>query len=303
MDREISMEDEGLRKILEILEEGKAEEARLALRSYLTEAHEAPTHEVRYVLGRTWFEQDKAAARYLFEEALALEPGFAEAGQYVARCGSALEDLESFNDDRHPACDVCALRYRDCEPCCPYCGSAAAAPLEEADDTVEAQLRQAGQEVVDSIRSFGEREDVQQAKEKVVDAGQQALAKAKEVAESEKARELREKALVLGQKTKEKAKEISGRKEVQQAKERATTLGKEAVEKARNLGERDDVKKAVGQAQEKSRNAMNRIQNYLAEEQRRINDAEGAEKGKLIGKWFLIVLAVLIVLKFLFGGE
>ncbi|MCF6285051.1 MAG: hypothetical protein L3K26_07665 [Candidatus Hydrogenedentes bacterium] len=297
------MEHDGLRAILADIDAGKLDGARLALRDYLTGAHDAPSHEVRYVLGRVCFDADKATARYLFEEALALKADFAEAGKYEARCGSALEDLESFRDDRHPACETCGLHYRDHEPLCPYCGSAVAPLRDDNDDSIEAQLRHAGQDVVDSIRTFGEREDVQQAKEKVVHAGQQAYGKAKEMAESEKAQELKKKAQKMGQKTVAKAKELSERKEVKDAAKRASALGKDAMDKARAFGERDDVKKAVGQAQETSKNFFHKVQDFAKAEQARISAAEGPEKTKLIVKWVVIGVVVLVVLRWFFGGN
>ncbi len=267
------MEHEALKNILTEIEDGKVAEARLALRPYLTAPHDAPSHEVRYLLGRAWFEEDKATARYLFEAALAIQSDFAPAGQYEARCGSALEDLEAFNDARHPACDACGLRYRDHEAFCPYCGSAVAPPRDQSDGSIEDQLRNAGQDVVDTLRTFSEREDVKQAKEKVVHAGQHAYDKAKELAESEKARELRGKAEVLGQRAAAKAKEISERKE---------------------------VKDAVHQVQESSTHFLGKVQEYLATEQKRINEAQGPEKATLIAKWVGIILVILLVLRWIF---
>lgn len=267
------MEHETLKYILTDIEQGKVAEARLALRAYLSTAHDAPSHEVRYVLGRAWFEEDKAVARYLFEEALAIKPDFALAGQYEARCGSALEDLETFNDARHPACESCGLHYRDHEALCPYCGSAVAPPRDQSDGSIEDQLRNAGQDVVDTLRTFAEREDVKQAKEKVVHAGQNAYDKAKELTESKKARELRGKAEVLGQRAAAKAKEISERKE---------------------------VKDAVHQVQESSTHFLGKVQEYLAAEQKRINEAQGPEKVTLIAKWVGIILVILLVLRWIF---
>ena len=297
------MTNEKLANILEDIESGNVEEARKELRAFLTTAHDAPSYEVRYVLGRAWFEQDKATARYLFEESLALKSDYAEAGRFEARCGSSLEDLESFRDDRHPPCGVCGLNYRDHEPVCPYCGSSVTPQRDHQGGSIEEELRNAGKDVVDSIRSFTEREDVKQAREKVSHAGQQAYEKAREIADSEKARELKDKASKFGQRTAAKAKEIRERKEVQQAKARASALGKDAVDKAKTFGDREDVKQAVHQAKETSRNLFQKAQDFIKAEQQRINAAQGPDKAKLIGKWVLIALALLIALKFLFGGE
>lgn len=267
------MQHDLLKDTLADIESGNVVEARMALRPFLTGGHDAPSHEVRYVLGRAWFEEDKATARYLFEEALTIQPNFTPAGQYEARCGSALEDLESFNDARHPACETCGLRYRDHEALCPYCDSAVAPPRDQSDGSIEDQLRNAGQDVVDTLRTFSEREDVKQAKEKVVHAGQHAYDKAKELAESEKARELREKAEQLGQRTAAKAKAFS---------------------------ERDDVKDAVGKVQKSSTLFFSRLQDYLTAEQKRINEAQGSEKVKLIAKWVGIMLLILFLLRWIF---
>src|SRR5690606_9514505 len=97
--------------------------ARDQLKPLLTKGEVAENPEALFLLGRTFFESDKATARYLFEAALALRPDYQEAGRYEARCGSSLEDLESFADERHPPCRACKLRYRDHEPFCPYCGT------------------------------------------------------------------------------------------------------------------------------------------------------------------------------------
>lgn len=267
------MQHDILKDALADIESGNVAEARIALRPFLNGVRDAPSHEVRYVLGRAWFEEDKATARYLFEEALAIQPDFAPAGQYEARCGSALEDLEAFNDVRHPACETCGLHYRDHEALCPYCGSAVAPPRDQSDGSIEDQLRNAGQDVVDTLRTFGEREDVKQAKEKMVHASQHAYDKAKELAESEKARELREKAEQLGQRTAAKAKAFS---------------------------ERDDVKEAVGKVQESSTRFFSRLQDFLTAEQKRINEAQGSEKAKLIAKWVGIMVLTLFVLRWVF---
>ena len=270
------MEHEGLRRILEDIESGDSSAARVALRPYLTVAHEAPSYEVRYVLGRAWFGEDNAIARYLFEQALALKADYAEAGQYEARCGSALEDLETFDDERHPACKTCGLRYRDHEPLCPYCGSAVTPPRDEHDGSFNDELRRAGEEVKDSFKAFSEREDVQHAKEKVVHAGQQAYAKARELADSETAQEFKGKAQELGKKTAAKAKEFT---------------------------ERDDVKKAVHQAQETSASLFQKFQDYVKAEQQRINASQGNDKLLIIGKWVVIGIVVLMLFKWIFGGD
>lgn len=267
------MQHQALQAILSDIEQGNVAEARLALQPFLSSVHDAPTHEVRYVLGRAWFENDKATARYLFEEALAIQPDFAPAGQYEARCGSALEDLESFNDERHPACDTCGLRYRDHEARCPYCGSGVTPPRDTSDESIEAQLRNAGQDVVDTLKTFAEREDVQQAKEKVVHASQHAYDKAKALAESEKARELREKAEALGQRT---------------------------AAKAKAFREREEVKDAVDHVQKTSTHFLAKLQEFLTAEQKRINEAQGSEKVTLIAKWVGIILVVLLILRWIF---
>ena len=270
------MEHEGLRNILKDIESGDSSGARVALRHYLTTTHDAPSHEVRYVLGRAWYGEDNATARYLFEQALALKNDYSEAGQYEARCGSALEDLETFDDERHPVCDTCGLRYRDHEPMCPYCGSAVTPPRDEHDGSFNDELRSAGQEVKDTFKAFSERDDVKQAREKVVHASQYAYAKGKELAESETAQEFKEKAQDLGKKTAAKAKEFA---------------------------ERDDVKNAVHQAQEKSASLLQNFQEYVKTEQQRINVAQGNAKWFIIGKWVVIGLIVLMIFRWLFGGD
>lgn len=285
------------------IEAGDREGARAALRPFAAGTDDGNAAELRYLLGRAWFDDDKAMARYLFEEALAIDPAFEEAGRWEARCGSALEDLEDFRDDRHPTCNNCHLHYRDHEPLCPYCGSSVTPPRDSGTSPIEDQLREAGKEVLDSLRNFSERDDVQKAREKAVHAGQQAYAKAREIAESENARKLKDKAGDLGKRTAAKAREISERKEVKQTAEKAASLGKDAAEKARAFAEREDVKQAVHQAGERSKKFLDRAQHYIEEEQARINIAEGGAKALLIGKWVILTLVVLYLLKWLFVGD
>jgi len=296
------MEHDGLKAIIDDIEAGNLDDARLALRPYVTGAHDAPSSEVRYALGRAWFDADRATARYFFEEALALDPEFREAGQWEARCGSALEDLEDFRDARHPACETCGLHYRDHEPLCPYCGSTVTPPRDSS-SSVEDQFREAGQEVLDSLRAFAERDDVKKAREKAVHAGQQAYARARELAESEKAQQLREKASQLGQRTAAKAREVSERKDVKEAKARASALGKDAADKARAFGEREDVKRAIDRARAGFKKFLERTQAYIKAEQARINAAEGGAKAVMIGKWVVLAVVLLYLLRWLLGGD
>lgn len=296
------MEHEALNAVLADVEAGNLDEARQALRPFLLENTEAPTCEVYYLLGRTFFEGDKATARYLFEQALAIKPDFEEAGRYEAKCGSSIEDLEAFDGPRHPRCGHCNLRYRDHEPMCPNCGSSVDPPRDK-EDTLESQLKDAGQDVLGSIREFAERDDVKQAREKVASAGKHAYAKARELGESEKAKEIKATFKAIGTVTARKAAELGQRKEVQSAKERAAKLGGEAKEKAREFSEREDVKEAVEKASTTSKNFMKRAQAYVKAEQDRFNAGDGTVRAIIFGKWLVVGLVVLAVLKWLFGGD
>lgn len=297
------MKNEGLKKLLADIEAGQSLEARTALLPYLLGETQAPAPEVYYVLGRSFFGPDNATARYLFEAALAEDPAFEEAGRYEARCGSSLEGLESFEDDRHPLCDTCGLHYREKEPCCPYCGMAPDRDDHSGESSFESQFRMAKEEMKESIRTFSEREDVQKARATAAAVGKHAVEKAKEFAESDKAKELKATAKALGVVAARRAKKLGDRVEVQAAKERATHLGEEAKEKAKAFAEREDVKEAVDKASATTKSVMGKAQDYVKADQDRFNHGNPTERAKVVGKWFLILLVVLFILKWLFGGD
>jgi hypothetical protein len=297
------MEHEGLKALLLEVEAGRIQEARKALLPYLLGEIEAPAPVVYYVLGRSFFGEDNATARYLFEAALAEAPAFEEAGRYEARCGSSLEGLESFEDDRHPPCDTCGLRFREKELCCPYCGMARDTDEHSGESSFESQFRIAKEEMKDSIRTFNEREDVQRAKATAAAVGKHAVEKAKEFAESEKAKELKATAKAFGVVAARRAKKLGERLEVQAAKERASHLGEEAREKAKAFAEREDVKEAVDKAGKTTRTLMGTAQDYVKADQERFNSGDATERAKVVGKWVIILLVVLFVLKWLFGGD
>lgn len=294
------MENETLKSVREHVDGGDFAGAREQLKPLLIEGKAARSPEALLLLGRTFFNADKATARYLFESALALKPDYQEAGQFEARCGSSLEDLESFSDDRHPACPACELHYRDHEPYCPYCGSSME-DIPGKNDTLEEQLKEVGKDVIDAFMEFSEREDVKAAKEKITAAGKQAYVKAKEFSESEQAQELKATAKAIGIVAARKAKAIGARKDVQAVKEKATTLGHDAAEKAKAFSEREDVKEVVEKAGETSKNILMRTARYAGEEMARIRAAEGGLRAWLIGKWLVIMLVVLLTINWLLG--
>lgn len=294
------MENETLKAARLSVEIGDFAGAREHLKTLLAKGEAAKHPEALYLFGRTFFEKDKATARYFFESALALKPDYQEAGQYEARCGSSLEDLESFADERHPACPICKLHYRDHEPYCPYCG-ASMEDIPGKNDSLEEQLKEVGKDVIDAFMEFSEREDVKAAKEKITAAGKQAYVKAKEFGESEQAQELKATAKAIGIVAARKAKAIGARKDVQAVKEKATTLGHDAAEKAKAFSEREDVKEAVEKAGQTSKNILMRTARYAGEEVARIRAAEGGLRAWLIGKWLVIVLVVLLTVNWIFG--
>ena len=294
------MDTETLTSIRKSVELGDYSGARDLMKPLLVKREVAKHPEALFLLGRTFFDADKATARYLFEAALALQPDYQEAGQYEARCGSSLGDLESFADDRHPACPTCKLRYRDHEPFCPYCGSSME-PAAATGGAFEEQLKEVGKDVIDAFMEFSEREDVKAAKEKITAAGKQAYVKAKEFGESEQAQDLKATAKAIGIVAARKAKAIGARKDVQAVKEKATTMGHDAAEKAKAFSEREDVKEAVEKAGETSKNILMRIARYAGEEIARIRDSEGPLRAWLIGKWLVIVLVVLLTINWIFG--
>lgn len=294
------MSDDILQGIRDDVKAGRNSAAREALQPLLKSGK--ADAEILYLLGRTFFEKDKATARYFFERALALKPDYAEAGQYEAKCGSSLDDLEDFNGPRHVKCGTCALQYRDHEPFCPYCGAPFGPHTSvDADDSLEAQLKEAGKEVIHAFVEFTEREDVKAAKEKITAAGKQAMVKAKEFGESEQAQELKATARAISVVAARKAKSLGRRKEVQAVKEKATELGQEAAEKAKAFSEREDVREAVGKAGEKSKNILLKVARYAGEEIARIRDSEGGLRAWLVGKWLVIALVTLLFINWLFG--
>lgn len=298
------MQHEGLKQILQQIEAGQIPEARDALRPYILGDVEAPAPELHYVLGRAFFGIDNATARYLFEAALAERPDFEEAARYEARCGSSLEGLESFEDGRHPACAQCGLRHRDDEPACPYCGIGVDTRSDhQGESSFQSQFRIAKEEMVDTWRDLSEREEVRRARELAAEAGRKAAEKAREFRESEKAKELKATAKAIGAVTARKARELGQRREVQSAKDRAAHLGQEAKEKAKAFSEREDVKEAVGKAGAASRNLMGKAQDYVKADQERFNQGDPTERAKVIGKWVIIVLVLLFIARWLFGGD
>ena len=294
------MENESLKTVREHVDGGDFAGAREQLKVMLQKGEAPRSPEALFLLGRTFFDADKATARYLFESALALKPDYQEAGQFEARCGSSLEDLENFADERHPACPTCKLHYRDHEPYCPYCG-ASMEDIPGKGDSLEEQLKEVGKDVIDAFMEFSEREDVKAAKEKITAAGKQAYVKAKEFGESEQAQELKATAKAIGVVAARKAKAIGARKDVQAVKEKATTLGHDAAEKAKAFSEREDVKEAVEKAGETSKNILMRTARYAGEEVARIRAAEGGLRAWLIGKWLAIALVFLLTLNWIFG--
>lgn len=294
------MENEALKSIRESVEGNDLDGARSQLKPLLAKGNGTRSPEVLFLLGRTFFGADKATARYLFESALALKPDYQEAGQFEARCGSSLEDLEDFKDDRHPACHACKLHYRDHEPLCPYCG-ASMDPTPGTGETFEEQIKEVGKDVIDAFMEFSERDDVKAAREKLSAAGKQAYVKAKEFGESEQAQELKATAKAIGIVAARKAKELGNRKEVRTVTEKATSLGHDAAEKAKAFSEREDVKEAVEKASETSKNLMTKIAKYTGSEIARIRDAQGPLRAWLIGKWLVIVLVVLLTINWIFG--
>jgi len=299
------MQHEGLKVILAKIEESRQSQAREELRVYLLGESDAPAAEVCYVLGRSFFGEDNGTARYLFEMALKLDPEFREAGEYEARCGSALDDLESFTDERHPACEACHLNYRDSEPQCPYCGAWPDSEETERkkESSFESQFRIAREEMMESIRDFAGRDEVKRARATAEVVGKQALAKAKELSESEKAQELKATAKAIGTVAARRVRELGQRQEVQSAKERASQLGQEAKDKAKAFSERDDVKETLEKASTTSKNAMGKAQDYVKRDQDRFNEGDATERAKIVGKWFVIGLVLLFILKWLFGGD
>lgn len=294
------MDNDILIPIREHVKLGDYSGARALLKSVLEKGDGASSHEVLYLLGRTFFDKDKATARYLFEAALAIKPDYQEAGQYEARCGSSLQDLETFSDHRHPACPTCTLHYRDHEPLCPYCGASMEASPGTG-ESLEEQLKEVGKDVIGAIIEFTEREDVKAAKEKITAAGKQAYVKAKEFGESEQAQDLKATAKAIGIVAARKAKAISEQKDVQAVKEKATALGHDAAEKARAFSEREDVQEAVEKAGETSRNILMKIARYAGAEIGRIRDATGGFKIWLITKWILIAAVILWTIDWIFG--
>lgn len=294
------MENETLKSIREQVDGGDFDGARSQLKALLAKGAGVRAPETLFLLGRTFFEADKATARYLFEAALALKPDYPEAGQFEAQCGSSLEDLENFGDDRHPACRACKLHYRDHEPFCPYCG-ASMDPAPGTGDTLEEQLKEVGKDVIGAFMEFSEREDVKAAKEKITAAGKHAYVKAKEFGESEQAQDLKATAKAIGIVAARKAKAIGARKDVQSVKEKATTFGHDAAEKARAFSEREDVKEAVEKAGETSRNLLTKIAKYSGAEIARIRDSSGGLRAWLIGKWLAIALVTLLTINWIFG--
>lgn len=162
------MQHEGLQAILAKVEASRVAQARDELRPYLLGDAEAPHAEICYVLGRTFFGQDNATARYLFELARAEDPDLREAAEYEARCGSGLGDLEDFSDERHLTCEACHFNYRDQEPRCPYCGAwpESGEPHREKESSFESQFRIAREEMHESFRDFTERKEVKRAVKK-----------------------------------------------------------------------------------------------------------------------------------------
>lgn len=294
------MDNDTLKSIREHVEGGDFSGARALLKTVLVKRDAARSPEVLYLLGRTFFDADKATARYLFEAALAIQPNYQEAGQYEARCGSSLQDLETFSDQRHPACPTCTLHYRDHEPFCPYCG-ASMEGKPGTGETLEEQLKEVGKDVIGAIIEFSEREDVKAAKEKITAAGKQAYVKAKEFGESEQAQDLKATAKAIGIVAARKAKAIGARKDVQAVKEKATSLGHDAAEKAKAFSEREDVQEAVEKAGTTSKNILMKTAKYAGAEVGRIRDSSGGLRAWLIGKWLAIVLVILLTINWLFG--
>jgi len=294
------MEHETLKSIREHVDGGDFAGAREQLKVMLQKGDAARSPEALFLLGRTFFDADKATARYLFETALARKPDFQEAGQFEARCGSALGDLESFADVRHPACPTCTLHYRDHEPMCPYCG-ASMEDIPGKGDSLEEQLKEVGKDVIGAFIEFSEREDVKAAKEKITAAGKQAYVKAREFGESEQAQDLKATAKAIGIVAARKAKAIGARPDVQAVKEKATTLGHDAAEKAKAFSEREDVQEAVEKASETSKNILMKTAKYAGAEMGRIRDSSGGLRAWLIGKWLMILLVVLLTINWIFG--
>lgn len=294
------MDSDKLKDIREHVKLGDTAGARVLLKALLEKGDGTRSPEALYLLGRTFFDADKATARYLFETALALKPDYEEAGQYEARCGSSLQDLESFSDHRHPPCPTCKLHYRDHEPACPYCGSSGE-PVADTEGTFEEQLKQVGKDVIDAYVEFSEREDVKAAREKIAAAGKHAYAKAKEFGESEQAQELKATAKAIGVVAARKAKAISERQEVKAVKEKAATLGHDAAEKAKAFSEREDVQEAVEKAGATSKNLLMKTAKYAGAEVGRIRDSSGGLKAWLIGKWIMIAAVILYSINWIFG--
>ena len=298
------MQHEGLKAILAKVEDDRRDQARHDLRLYLLGELEAPPAEVCYVLGRTFFGEDKGTARYLFELALAADPEFREAGEYEARCGSALDDLESFADERHPACEACHLHYRIAEPQCPYCGAWPDTGADrEKESSFESQMRIAREEMMEGIRGFTDRDDVKRAREKAEAVGKVALGKARELGQSEKAQELKATAKAIGIVAARRARELGQRPGVQTAKDKASQFGQDAKDKAKSFSEREDVKETLEKASTTSKNVMAKAQDYVKADQARFNDGDATERAKVVGKWFVIGLVALLILKWLFGGD
>lgn len=299
------MQHEGLKAILAKVEEDRRDQARRDLRPYLLGGSEAPPAEVCYVLGRSFYGEDNGTARYLFEMALSADPEFREAGEYEARCGSGLHDLETFNDERHPPCEACHLRYRDTEPQCPYCGAWPDSGENEQvkESSFESQFRIAREEMKESFRNLSESEQIKRAREKAEAASKVAYRRAREFGESDTAKEWKDKARAIGVVVGRRAKALGEREDVQSARKRASDLGHGARDKAKAFSEREEVKESLDKASKTTKNVMGKAQDYVKAEQERFNKGDATVRAIILGKWFVAGLVILWLLKWLLGGD
>lgn len=217
-------------------------------------------------------------ATYLYDWIVERHPDFTVASDRMAGCLKELDERglsENFEDTGHVACPCGVFRQRAEYGACPYCGRS----CDDSDETSAGGDRGGAMKhrAIEKFEEWVEREDLEPAKEKLLELKEKTESRVKEFAETEQAKRITARAGELGREISERLKSFTESEPVKDAAKKAKDLGQVTSDKLERIIEKPELQEAKASLTRRGADTSARVSAWLKSERVRAR-AKGALK-------------------------